>query len=121
MQTKMAAPIQRAVCKDSESEIRIDYPVRLCSIFTITSQALVVAGQSGWLRLERDLQAGEILHAQLTTWYGNDENKHDKSHFNLQQILIQYTYGPISLWQTSYSKRKYLDVYITQVSQGKRA
>ncbi len=35
-----------------------------------------------------------------------------KSHFNLLQISIQYTYGPISLWQTSYSKRKSLDVYI---------
>ncbi len=41
---KMAAPIQHAVCKDSESEIRIDYPVHLCCIFTITSQALVVVG-----------------------------------------------------------------------------
>ncbi len=43
--------------------------------------------------------------AQLTMWYGNDINM-TKSHFNLLQISIQYTYGPISLWQTSYSKRK---------------
>ncbi len=41
---KMTVPIQRAVCKDSESEIRIDYPVCLCCIFIITSQAWVVAG-----------------------------------------------------------------------------
>ncbi len=83
-------PIPCAVCKDSESEIRIDYPVRLCCVFTITSQALVVAGLSGWSRLERDLQAGKIswlkwrdTHVQLTKWFGNDENKHDKVTFQL--------------------------------------
>ncbi len=41
---KMAAPIPSAICQDSESEIGVDYPVRLCCVFTITSQALVVAG-----------------------------------------------------------------------------
>ncbi len=26
------------------------------------------------------------MHAQLTTWYGNDENKHDKVTFQLAAV-----------------------------------
>ncbi len=39
---KMTVPIPRGVCKHSESEIRLSYPVCLCCVFTITSQALWV-------------------------------------------------------------------------------
>ncbi len=39
----------------------------------------------------------EILHAQLTTWYGNDENKHDKVTFQLAADFDSDTYGLILL------------------------
>ncbi len=60
---KMAAPIQRAVCKDSESEIRIDYPVLLCCIFTITSR-------HWWLQVSLDdRDSSEIFKRGNLKWH----------------------------------------------------
>ncbi len=38
------------------------------------------------------------MHAQLTMWYSNDENKHDGSHISAAVDLnLLYTYGLKSL------------------------